>query len=150
MEEVRFIEYLPQHAYEMDWKDKDEFLGIVKGNPQFFHLMSTLDDTLTMVRGDKILALISASPTEAYKAGIIFFMSNTYVDEFDKEIFTATKVMLDNICKKYSKRVSLEAKATNIKLIKFLDKLGFKKEGVMRKKGHNGEDYILFSIVEGD
>jgi hypothetical protein len=32
----------------------------------------------------------------------------------------------------------------------FITKIGFKKEGILRKFGVNGEDYIFFSIVDED
>jgi len=146
---IKFIEFKPKHAYQMDWKDKDEFYGIIREQPQYFYSLAASDNALTAVRDGVILGILTTVPLNARSCGFYLNMSNNAVEEFDKDICNLMKSCIKNLTYEYA-RIVTEAKESNEKLLKLTKYLGFVKEGVMRKYGHNGEDYALYAIARED
>lgn len=149
MNRIKFIPFEAGHAFRMDWKDKDEFLSLIDGRPQYFHCLEANKAALTVFKDPLILGILELSPINENHCNVLIYMSTAYISEFDKELLIITKNVIKDLTSRYV-RVSAEIKPDNKKLVKFMKYLGFQEEGVMRKYGYKGEDYSLYSIVKGD
>ena len=151
-EEIRFIPFKASHAYSMDWKDKDEFCGLIAGQPQYFYSLEAMRGALTVVKGNPnhpgylILGILVITPINPKHCSVLIYMSMDYIGEFGKDLYKVTQRVIDDLCVEYV-RVSAEIKTDNKKLVKFMGYLGFEEDGVMRKYGYNGEDYSLYAII---
>lgn len=145
-EEIKFIPFKASHAYSMDWKDKEEFTGLIAGQPQYFYSLEAQRGALTVVKGNLILGILVIMPINSKHCSVLIYMSTDYIGEFGKDLYKVTQRVIDDLCAEYM-RVSAEIKTDNEKLVKFMKYLGFEEEGVMRKYGYNGEDYSLYAII---
>lgn len=145
-EEIKFIRFVAKHAYSMDWKDKDEFAGLVDGSPQYFHTLEANNGALSVVKGDLVLGILVITPYNPRHCAVSIYMAIGYVTEFDKSLLRVTQRVIDDLSKAYV-RVSAEIKNDNEKLEKYMKYLGFGKEGVMRRYGYKGEDYAVYAII---
>ncbi len=143
---ITFVPFYADHAFKMNWKDKDEFMGMYKSSPQYFHIMEAKNEAITVIKGNLILGILMIRPINNDHAEVSIYMSHDYINEFDKELYKITKEVIADLTAEYA-RVSAEVKTDNKKLEKLMIHLGFELEGVMRKYGHHGEDYSLYSII---
>lgn len=153
---ISFIPFQEWHAYEMDWIEKDDLIGSLRENKDFFKTLERNGSTVTMVRTEPemaenpstseilgIITEIECTPCHVY---VNMSMSTALQRNFDKFVLKGLLSVVNNLKKEYC-RVSSEGKASNLKLSKLMHRLGFVPECTMKKFGFNGEDYILYSIV---
>ncbi len=155
---VSFIPFKEWHAYQMDWIEKDDLIGSLRENKDFFKELESNGCTVTMVYSNcdsaswmeepssAILGIITTIKCTPYHCYVSMFMSTALQHNFDKLILKGLQGFVNKLTKKYC-RVSAEGKASNLKLLKLMNRLGFSPECTMKKFGFNGEDYILYSIV---
>lgn len=136
-----------EDAFKMDWIETEDLAGMLRNNRYIFECLEQEGNSQTMTNETgSILGIIVLTPYHAGWVDISMFMAKSIQDEFDKDIYKALQDIVNDLTKKY-KRVSLNGKSTNDKLTKLIKHLGFEEEGVMRKYGWHGEDYVLYSIV---
>jgi hypothetical protein len=149
--DIKLVKFNAMHGYKMDWQDKDEFDGIMEYRPMYFHELATSyqENCYTLMKGDTILAIWGIIPDTLGNYSLFMHMSTYYVSEFSREIYALTKSVVRNLSLE-TKRIYTTCRADNAKVIKFIKLNGFHQEGIMRKHGASGDDYVLFSLVEGD
>lgn len=134
-------------AYKMNWIETDDFVGMLHANRYIFECLEKEGNSQTMTNETgSILGIIVLTPYHEGWCDISMFMAKPIQEEFDKDIYQALKDIVSDLSAKY-KRVSLNGKSSNEKLMKLIKALGFEEEGTMRKYGWHGEDYKLYSIV---
>lgn len=153
---ISFIPFQEWHAYEMDWIEKDDLIGSLRENKDFFKGLEDKGCAVTMVRtvpemaenpsSSEILGILTAIPCTPYHVYISMSMGTAIQHNFDKFVLRGLLDVVNNLKKQYC-RISADGKASNLKLSKLMHRLGFVPECTMRKFGFNGEDYILYSIV---
>lgn len=145
---ITLTPFKAEDAFKMDWIETEDLAGMLRSNRYIFEYLEQEGNSQTMINETgSILGIIVLTPYHENWVDISMFMAKPIQEEFDKDIYKALKDIVSDITKKY-KRVSLNGKSTNEKLTKLIKHLGFEEEGVMRKYGWHGEDYILYSIVE--
>jgi hypothetical protein len=68
---------------------------------------------------------------------------------YAREIYYYSKILLDEAMKSWNfKRIQARVKADFTVGQRFLERLGFEREGLLRKMGPNYEDYYMYARVE--
>ena len=138
---ITLTQFKAEDAFKMDWIETEDLAGMLRNNRYIFECLEQEGNSQTMTNETgSILGIIVLTPYHAGWVDISMFMAKSIQDEFDKDIYKALQDIVNDLTKKYH-RVSLNGKISNIK------HLGFEEEGVMRKYGWHGEDYVLYSIV---
>ena len=141
--------FISQDAYDMDWIEQDDFIGLLRSNGRyFFDYLEQEYRYETMINNNTghILCFDVFQILHKQHCNLYLYMGTAIQREFDKDIYRALSERVNAFREKYG-RVSVVGKASNSKLMKLIKKLGFQEEGIMRKYGWHGEDYMLFSVV---
>lgn len=140
------IKFEQQHAYMMNWHDIRDFYEIVKSNPNFFATIEQLD-TLTLVEKNRVLGIVLCQYVNQNHCDICFYMSSEIIKNFNKHIYQIIKDYISDLKINFV-RISAIFRVGNDKLNKLVTRLGFQQEAVLKKYYLNGDNALVWAIVE--
>jgi hypothetical protein len=146
--EVCVKQYVPQNAYVMRFRDKDEYENIMKKCPQYFNILNNIcnDNVYSIYKSNQLIAITGWMPSIQNFCEIFFFACEDLDQKFDKSVLSAFKMIL-NKAKSGFERIQTTCKE-NSRNKRFLEFLGFKQECLMKKYGFNGEDMYQYALIK--
>lgn len=140
--------YSIEDAERLNFRDVEEYYNLLEMYPDFFIRIPELakDYSFTFVWNDRPAAIVLLIPQTKHSGEVIFFSDKELENMFDKSLLKAFRSVL-NYYKNHFTRLQATCKRDK-RNKRFLEFLGFKKEGLMKKSGYNQEDLYIYSIVQ--
>ena len=142
---MRIIKFIPEHAKESVVENKLSF-GTQSPDHDWEHHMerAALHDAWTGIENGHIIAAAGFIPMWDGVAECWFIGS----DRIQTRIKSVVKTTKDIMSKAPYARMHANVKADWMQAIRFAEFLGFKKEGLMKKFGPEGADYIVMGRIK--
>lgn len=148
MGNVHIKTFSPSDTYKMHFRDQKEYKNLIEVMPDYFEKLDIMSqkNAYTIYKDNEIIAITGWVPTIMNFCQIWFFAAENLDEKFNKEVYLVFKLILEKVKQKWERieTTCIENKRNK----KFLKKLGFKQECLMKKYGMNGEDMYLYSIVK--
>lgn len=151
--EITVRPYDPLDYREMEFRDIQERDFLLSKCAHYFYVLQVMcrDSVWTIRNGDKIAVIVGFSRLEMGYSEVFFFASK-YLDElFCMDMYEA----IINLKKKaisvnYKLQTTCKACDTyeGRRNRKFLEKIGFKQEALLRKIGIDGADMYIYSLIK--
>ncbi|MDR1260810.1 MAG: hypothetical protein LBJ80_00070 [Rickettsiales bacterium] len=143
---VEIRPYSIYDAFSFDFKDQDELCDLLNEDIHYFHKIQ--NGYTLYVKGEKV-AIWYHVPVRKDVADIALFMSNKV---FNTDLRVVLKVARDVVQILNGKYFRLQAavKDSKPKNKRFIEHLGFTKEGTLRAFGPNRQTCIFYSKLRSD
>lgn len=148
--DVYIIPFQPSDIIGFIPANKEQF-NAVASIPEYFNNLQKLcsGNALSIWKKNTILAITGWMPNVITNCAYMFFIPSIDLKKyFNKNVLRAFRNILDFVSKNYV-RVEADCEKNNT-FTRFLDFLGFQKEGVMRCASFDHQDLLLYSIVNPD
>lgn len=139
-EHLKKLKLRPEEAY-MEQMDRDELARQLsqKGPAYSVFYKDKSKDKLLVCAG---IVILWPSVGEAWS------FCDVEVRRFSREIYVYISSSLNELIKQYNlHRIQAHALTIWRSAYRFLERLGFEREGIMKRYGINGEDYYLYARV---
>ena len=142
---MRLIKFIPEHAKELVYEDKLS-IGTMRPEHDWEHHMEreALHDAWTGIENGHIIAAAGFIPMWNGVAECWFIGS----DRIQRKLKTVVKTTLSIMEKMPYSRMHANVRANWKEAIPFAEFLGFEKEGVMKKFGPEGSDYLVMGRIK--
>jgi hypothetical protein len=130
-----------QHILQMQITDKNHVLYRI---PHLLQVYEDLKTSYTYIEGGKVFACGGVIQLWEGMGEAWFALA----DEMDLPVFTickAIKEYLDGLIGAPYKRLQATVKCSDEKAIRFIEWLGFEREGLLRSYGVDGDDYYIYA-----
>jgi hypothetical protein len=130
-----------EHILQMQVSEKDHVLYMI---PHLFQVYEELNSSYTYIEDDKVLACGGAIKLWDGMAEAWF----TLADDMDLPVFTickAVKEYIDSLIGNPYRRLQATVKRSDEKAIRFIEWLGFEREGLLLQYGVEGADYYIYA-----
>lgn len=139
--------FVPSDALLMNFRDKEEYNELLRVIPNYFTELAEMcqGNAYTIYKDNEIIAITGWVPSIMNFCQIWFFAAEDLQQKFNIEAFRIFNSILEK-AKQEWERIETTCKE-NKRNKRFLEKLGFKQECLMRKYGFFGEDMYLYAII---
>jgi hypothetical protein len=141
--EVAIAHYKPSDAQKMSFRDKRLQQYFLSRNPNYFN---NLKNAYTLFSKGDYCGIFGVNPMYFPFVETFFFAAEKLDQLFCKDFYRACLLIREDLRRKYD-RIQATTVATNVRDVRFLEKLGFQRECLMKKYGVEGEDHYLYSLV---
>lgn len=145
---VKIVPYKADHAYQVldkNVKDFDLQLSKLKDWESWTKEWETAGPSYSLFVDDKIIGC-GGVILFGYNRGECWMLVSSEIKKYKKTVFKAVKEHLDLIVKTNNlRRLQTVVVADYEDGKKFIERLGFKPEGLLKKYGPNGEDFLMYA-----
>lgn len=136
---VRFVENIREQGIFKNRADAIAKIETYKGCGAYWDIKNDFGDIVAMGGG------ILTHPGVVW----VWVLATAEIDDYPIKAFKATKRAIRELQMVWKpNRIEAECVADNETYNRFLQKLGFTQESVLRKFGGNGEDYNKYTIIK--
>jgi hypothetical protein len=141
---IKLVPFEPSHVLAMSRRPEEKENANYPGYPEMIKKMSAAGNCYSIGDGDDI---VSCGGISALWPGVgeAWVICSSGIWRYARQLLTISRSLIEKIeCENNLVRVQAHVKASWPAAISFVERLGFEREGLLRKY-MNGEDYLCYA-----